>query len=114
MVERPARGSTRRAHFFNAASQFTATVIGAEFSSSALMLTRKRWPSRADHRAGRREVRGGFLVDEAAVAGARIGSGICRKHLDGDGAIEPGVSRLVDNAHAARSDQRGQEVRADL
>src|SRR5262249_48381452 len=33
-------------HFFTGACQFNTTVIGAEFSSSALMFTRKRWPSR--------------------------------------------------------------------
>ena len=31
---------------FSRACQFSTTVMGAEFSSSALTFTRKRWPSR--------------------------------------------------------------------
>ena len=47
MNQRLSRGrcALRLAQFRRAASQFMTTVIGAEFSSSALRLTRKRWPS---------------------------------------------------------------------
>jgi hypothetical protein len=45
-----------------------------------------------------------------------IGTDIRRKDLDGDGAIEPGVDRSIDLAHAAGADERrdfiGSESRA--
>ena len=37
-----------------------------------------------------------------------------RQHLDRDGALEPGVARFVDLAHAARADRLNDFVRTEL
>ena len=61
----------------------------------------------------------GWLSDDAVCASrwnrrraARVGQ-VVREKLDGDGAVELGVERAVDHAHAALADQLEDFIRAE-
>src|SRR5205809_7520304 len=62
-----------------------------------------------DVRIVQRGNRARFVLE--ALPRFRIGCERACEHLDGDGAIEPGVTRAVDLAHAARAQRRDDFVR---
>ena len=64
----------------------------------------------ADVRIVQRRDDAGFLLE--ALARFRIGRQRAGQDLDGDRAIEPGVTGAVDLAHAARADRRDDLVGA--
>ena len=47
------------------------------------------------------------------LADVRPFSGVRRKHLDSNGAVQPRIARLVNFAHAARADKREDLIRAE-
>ena len=65
----------------------------------------------ADVRIVQRGNRARFLLE--ALPRFRIGRERAGEHLDGDRAIEPGVARAVDLAHAARAERGDDFVRTE-
>ena len=56
---------------------------------------------------GRQELGFSLQASEPGFVGGKA----IRQHLDGDMAVEPGVTRAIDLAHATRADRREDFVR---